>query len=304
MRKLLLFLGLFYLVFACEKAGSSELSYYDEAATEAEGAEFDSFDEVDLEDSQSAGLKKAREQVTNPSTNQKETPDKTPSIKKRIIKTGHLTMQVKSVDSSTAQIYQTVNQFDAYISGQNLTSNNYEIRNTFTIRVPIEQFDALMNNLAGQGTYIKQRQISSKDVTAEFVDIEIRLKTKKEVRDRYIDILRKKAKTVEEVLQAEEAIREVQEEIESREGRLRYLKDQTSLSTIYLNIYETVDYTPEPVSYRKTFGSRIVDALENGWEFLQLIFIGLLTIWPLLIIFGLLIWQRKRLFKSRNKKSI
>ena len=229
------------------------------------------------------------------------TPQK-PSTTRKIIKTGNLRMQVEDVEATSKIVQSITEQHDGYISGQNLTSNNYEIRNNFTIRVPIEQFDPLMEAIAGQGAFIKQRQVTSRDVTEEFVDIESRLKTKKIVRERYIEVLRNKAKKVEDILKAEEAIRVVQEEIESREGRLRYLKDQTAMSTINLGMYQTVEYEPEPITYRKSFGNKLVAAFQNGWQLVQYLFLGLINIWPLIIILGLLIWQRKRLFKSRSTK--
>ena len=205
------------------------------------------------------------------------------------------------MNASSNAVKIMIDQYDAYLGSQNLTSNNYEIRNDLTIRVPIDQFEPLMDALTGEGTFIKQRQVTSRDVTEEFLDIQTRLKTKKAVRDRYIEVLRTKAKNVEEILKAEEAIRVVQEEIESREGRLNYLKDKTSWSTIHLHMYQELDYTPEPV-YRRGFGKRLVSALQTGWDLIQEITLGLITIWPLLIIFGVLIWQRKRIFKWRRKK--
>ena len=73
---------------------------------------------------------------------------------------------------------------------------------------------------------MQRKNVSVQDVTEEYLDIEARLKTKKEVEARYIEILKSKTKTVEDVLKAEEQIRIIREEIEAREGRLNYLKNQ------------------------------------------------------------------------------
>ena len=66
--------------------------------------------------------------------------------------------------------------------------------------------------------FLDKEDITSNDVTAEFVDIESRLKTKKEVRNRYITILKTKTGKVKDIIQAEEAIRKITEEIEVKEG--------------------------------------------------------------------------------------
>ncbi len=228
-------------------------------------------------------------------------PTQTPSKQRRIIKTGQLRMQVENVEENTETVKTLVEQYNGYISSQNLTNTSYEIQHNFIIRVPFDQFEPLMDALAAEAIYVKQRSVNAQDVTEEFVDIETRLKTKKAVRDRYVEILRTKAKTVEEILKAEEAIRVVQEEIEAREGRLNYLKDQTALSTINLNVYQRVEYQPEPSTYRKSFFDRMLTSLQNGWELVQTLFLGLISIWPLLIILAILVWQRKRIFRRRRR---
>ena len=90
-------------------------------------------------------------------------------------------------------------------------------------------------------------------MTEEFIDIEQRLKNKKEVQRRYIEILQNKAKTVEDVLAAEDKIRIIQEEIESREGRLRYLKDNIALSTINIEMYQELEQGEAEIVYEKGF---------------------------------------------------
>ena len=142
-------------------------------------------------------------------------------------------------------------------------------------------------------------------MTEEYVDITTRLKTKKEVRDRYVDILRSKAKTVKEVLMAEEQIRHVQEEIEAKEGRLRYLRDRVNMSTINLEIYQEIEYQPEPNVYVKSFWAKLKDGFSYGWNLLQGIVLSIVSIWPLVILFGLFWWCRKWLWNRirRNQKA-
>ena len=103
-----------------------------------------------------------------------------------------------------------------------------------------------------------------------------------------------KAKTVEDVLAAEEKIRVIQEEIESREGRLRYLKDNVSLSTIHIEMYEETEQKLAVV-YEEGFFSKAKGGFANGWNFILGLLVGLINIWPILLIIILLILFRKKL---------
>lgn len=216
----------------------------------------------------------------------------TVAIERKIIKTGAYSIKVKDVKESTAAIEKMVEEFEGFISSVEMNNSTYRITNQVVIRVPAGQFDGLMAAIEKEALFVNYSRVNAQDVTEEYLDVETRLNTKKQVRDRYVAILRDKAKTVEEVLKAEEAIRVIQEEIESREGRLNYLKNRVSLSTINLEIYQEVPYTPDR-GQRTSFWTKLKQSLSNGWTLIVNLVLGLVTIWPLLIIGGLLLWRWK-----------
>ncbi|NRB53949.1 MAG: DUF4349 domain-containing protein [Saprospiraceae bacterium] len=219
------------------------------------------------------------------------------AMERKIIKTADFRIKVKEVEESTKRIEEMVTAHEGFMSAVNLTNSTYRITNQLTIRVPANRFDELMNTIETESIFTDYRRVNAKDVTEEYLDIQTRLNTKKQVRDRYVAILRDKAKTVEEVLKAEEAIRVIQEEIESREGRLNYLKNRVALSTINLEIYQEVPYTPDRGN-RTTFWTRLKQSAADGWTLVVSLVLGLVTIWPLVLIGALVIWRRKWLRKK------
>lgn len=274
-----LFLALFlFTALSCQNA-SKEGGYEDN---------FQMKEEFDAEPLQEDAPPPSFEKPVQPQSDPK---NETVPIPRQIIKTAEYRIKVKNVEKSSRSINALAEEFGGFVSSSELTNSSYEITNNITIRVPAGQFDSLLNAIGGEAVFTNYRRISSQDVTEEFVDIETRLKTKKEVRDRYEEILRKKAKTVEEVLKAEELIRVIQEEIEAKEGRLRYLRNQVAMSTIHLEIYQEIEYRAEPAVYRKSFGSKLLNALENGWELVQVLVLGFISIWPLVLIGGLIVWK-------------
>ena len=215
-------------------------------------------------------------------------------VERKMIWTGHLAFQVQNVDESTQKITEMVKKAGGFISDLNLTSSTYEISNSIKIRIDNEKFQDLISSLKSESKFIKRIEINSTDVTEEFIDIESRLKTKRDVRDRYIKILNTKTGDVKDIIAAEEAIRKITEEIEAKEGRLRYLKDKVKFSTINLRIYQEVEYTRTPEIYVKTFTEKASQALGNGWEIVKGFVLFILTTWPFwLIIFSIGFWKRK-----------
>jgi hypothetical protein len=118
------------------------------------------------------------------------------------------------------------------------------------------------------------------------VDLESRLKTKREVETRYTNILRSKAGTVEELFEAESKIGALHEEIEATISRMNYLKSQVSYSTINLEYYQKVVEQIAGSDEETTF-DQFHKALTSGWNVLVGVIIALVYLWPLFIIAGI-----------------
>lgn len=217
----------------------------------------------------------------------------------KIIKTGEVRYQVKNVEQSTAKIKGIIQQIGGYISNMRFSNNRYALENRFTVKIPQSQFDLVLDSINNAVMFIDYENISTKDVTEEYMDLETRLKTKLEVKSRYESILRKQAKTVKEILETEEKLGDLQEEIESAQGRLKYLQNRVDYSTIVIELYEKVEYKEEPISYEKSFWSKSKEGFIQGWSLISLMVIGMINVWPFILFSCLIIlWLRRR---KRNK---
>lgn len=217
----------------------------------------------------------------------------------RIIYTAAARARVEKLDSALARVIRQITSSGGHLSSQHRTNSTYEHTAQLTIRLPADQLNGALEFLPEIAAEIDYQNLDSRDVTAEWLDLESRLQTKRDVRDRYIDILRNRAQKVEDILNAEDKIRVITEEIEAKEGRLRYLRDQVSLSTLTLELYETVEYRSTGPTVKRGFGSKFLDSLAFGGQMVQDILLGLVSIWPLLILgvfvfFGVRRWRKRK----------
>jgi hypothetical protein len=155
------------------------------------------------------------------------------------------------------------------------------MENKMTIKVQSEYFYDLLKEIDAQAKFVNFRNVKTNDVSKEFVDLESRLKTKREVEARYIQILRNKAGTIEELLDAEQQIGALHEEIEATVSRINSLKDQVSYSSIHLEFYQaiTLEVQQEP-----TWKEKFVNGLNTGLSGILNIVIVLAYLWPLMIV--------------------
>lgn len=221
---------------------------------------------------------------------------------RKVIKTASFRFEVKDMHESSSKIESLVRDFGGDITAMNQSTTNYHINNEITIRVPDESFEKLLHAISPESINTNHKKIYSEDLTEEYVDIGARLKNKREVHGKYVQLLRNKAKTVEEVLKAEEAIRQIQEEIEAREGRMRYINNKTAFSTINLSLYQKVDYVAEATEdpYEVTIADRFKNSFMNGWEMVIGIVLILINFWPIVFILGLIVWRRNAIIRRIN----
>jgi hypothetical protein len=95
-----------------------------------------------------------------------------------------------------------------------------------------------------------------------------------------LDILRR-ARTVDEVLKVQEQLQRIREEIEVVEGRNRYLGDRVAYSTLSVTLYELSTAAQPP---QEGFIYKLWTSVKDGWNILKQLILGLVTVWPLLII--------------------
>ena len=98
---------------------------------------------------------------------------------------------------------------------------------------------------------------------------------------------------MEEVLQVQKEINDLQEEIEAAGGRISYLNSQSAYSTINLTYYEP---TPgiTPPNTNPGFAARVIEAFKTGADIIKTLVLGLITIWPLLLIIFVAVWIWRR----------
>lgn len=215
-----------------------------------------------------------------------------------IKKTADIDITVDDYAAARAAVERIVKSSQAYISGENEQNSTYRISNHLVIRVSNQSFESLIAGLSGIASHVNSKNSYSEDVTADYVDISARLKSKKEVEQRYIELLAH-AQKVSDILEIEEQLRVIREEIEAKEAQLNYLKDQVTYSTVNLDLHQDFEYIP---SDEPGFFGRIGHAFGNGWKGFLSLLIGLVYVWPLWLILGIVSYVLLRFLRKRIKK--
>lgn len=215
---------------------------------------------------------------------------------KKLIKTGYFKMKVDNLKKAQGEVLAITSRLKGYTASESLNNYGGYSEMTQTIRVPAESYDSLVIYIGRLADKVENSSTNIDDVTAEYLDVSARLETKKALESRYREILRD-AKRVEDLLAIETQIANVRGEIESMEGRLKYMSNQVQFSTLTLVYYESLgtDFG---------FGGKVGNAFSNGWDAFLMFLVGVVASWPFLILIGCAVWLFVRWRRNRRQASV
>ena len=222
--------------------------------------------------------------------------------KKKIIKDGTITLASEDIGKSKKNIDELAKQFQAYYDNETMDNTESEIGYNLKIRIPSDNFEKLVEKLESGGDVIENKSLTSRDVTAEYVDLETRLEQKRLYLKRYKELLAK-ANNVKEILAVEESIRNLQEEIESQVGSLKLLSDQISYSSLEIIIYKrkALIFKPEEGF---SYSERFKIAFSESWELTISMLIQLISILPIILLIMLSVFTFRRIRKKRRNNRL
>jgi hypothetical protein len=220
----------------------------------------------------------------------------TPQAQKKIIHTANLRFKVNDLKKAEIALKTQIQAIGGYIANANQNRQSGNLENNWTVRVPATKFDIFIGNVEKESIYTDSKNIAAEDVTAEYVDNDLRIKAKQKVFERYLELL-KQAKNVQDIMAVEEQIRIIREEIESKEGRQKYLNDQVDFSTVTLNFYQETETSSAP---EQPFYVRIWHNFTDGWVSFFNMIIGLFYLIPYILLIFVITYLIRKWWKNRK----
>jgi hypothetical protein len=224
---------------------------------------------------------------------------------RKIIRNADLTLEAEKPDEAQRKITAVAEGKKGFVitSTQRNTNEKLSGSNSVSmqIRVPSDKFQESLEEIRKTADRVIVESVTGQDVTEEFVDIEARLKTKKALEARFLEIMQQ-AKSVTEALEVERQLANVRTEIERIEGRKRFLESQTSLSTINVEIRTPVAITSSSTGFFYELKQAVSDGFEAALTFILVLIRILIALIPFLVLVVLPVLLVLRYFWRKYKK--
>lgn len=222
----------------------------------------------------------------------------------RVIKEGTVSLDVEAdgFDSAFAAVVEAARRRGGSVVGsQTLTEDDADGGSTgsLTVRVPVDEYEDLLVAVADIGE-VRRRSVTAEDVSAEFVDLQARQRNL-EAQERFYLGLLDQAQGVEDAIAIQQQLETITEQLEQAKGRIAFLDDRTSFSTLTVELRE-----PSAAELASSSDETDRPSLAAAWRTAQDAFVnvvGALIVFagfalPFLLI-GLALYALIRLVRAR-----
>ena len=218
-------------------------------------------------------------------------------ISNMVIRTATVSIEVDSLEHAVARVRELAAQFGGYVANTDITTGKNQLRNaTLEVKIPATRFEASLSGLTPIGK-LESVSVEAEDVGEQFVDVSARMDNARRLERRLIDLLAARTGKLKDVLDVEQALARVREEIERYEGRIRYLKAHTAMSTLSVTVHE-----PLPVvgtAGKSVMGEAFTQAWRNFVVLLSLAVQSLGVVLPLGLV-AFVVWIGTKRWRLRG----
>lgn len=218
-----------------------------------------------------------------------------------IIKSGSISIETESFSESEKRISNATAKFTGNVTKTSSNVNaNGKRQGSISVRIPSDKFDEFISEINSFGKIMSQN-ISGRDVTEEYIDLEARLKTQRELEKRLLELLNVKTASLTDVVEVEQKLSGVRENIERTEGRIRFLKDQSAFSTLTISLFEpSLLQTSSGGGFFYEIGQSFKKGINGFTEVLTFIITFTISFLPILIFLSILFIVIRKYLKNRH----
>jgi DNA repair exonuclease SbcCD ATPase subunit len=212
------------------------------------------------------------------------------SVDRIVIQNADLTIVVSDVKGRMEDIQAMAQQMGGFVVSSNLyqsyTDNYVEVPEAqITIRVPAEQLDKALEQIKEGVVEVQNETRTGQDVTAEYVDLQSRLKNYEAAESQLEEIMENATET-EDVINTFNQLVYYREQIELVKGQMKYYEEAAALSAINIRIVAEETIQPVVIGKWEPKGvalEAIQDLIDYLKDFVDFLIRFVLFILPVLI---------------------
>jgi len=241
---------------------------------------------------------------------------------KHFIKTADVNMEVKDVYDATISIEKSVQELGGFVTHSNLKSNvisedtyntsneeamlikKYQSENSMQVRVPTSKLEEFLTQINDKKLFLNSRSINAEDVTSNIKYAELEGKRIKKTGENISQLKTNKDKVqlndenMSESNQQQYANMDVTDNLKYSTVDIYIKEPKIRIAEIAITNTKSIDD-----QYKFSFIYSVKSAFVEGYYLIQKIIIGLIVIWPILLIGAVVLFIYKKRKSARRQQN-
>lgn len=247
----------------------------------------------------------------------------TMSVKdKQFIKTANVNMEVKDVYDATISIEKSVQELGGFVTHSDLKSNvisedtyntsdkeamlikKYQSENTMQVRVPTAKLGELLTLINDKKLFLNSRSINAEDVTSGIKYAELEGKRIKKTEENIDKLKTNKDKVnmsnenMAEANQQQLANMDITDNLKYSTVNIYIKEPKVRVATIAITNTKSID---DEYKFDFVYGAK--SAFVEGFYLIQKIAVGLITIWPIILIGAVIFYVVRKRKPAKKQQS-
>lgn len=211
---------------------------------------------------------------------------------RKIASTASLDLRVNNLQEVIGQIREAASAQGGYVEHSSVSEPRIGVQSAWmTVKVPANNFQAAFDAIKSRVSYVAGENMGSTDLTTSFIDLQARLNNK-QAEERIAQGLFDRATKISDAIEVSQHLATVRAEIESLQGQLRLMENQTAMATISISLTEDPKVVADGGEFRsgnvwKRAWNELVASLTTlGSGLVVLVVAGI----PVLFVYGFILW--------------
>jgi hypothetical protein len=191
------------------------------------------------------------------------------AVDRKIIAKGNVSLEAENVGNTAFHVTRIADEYGGEVTERETTTNDDGDISTarLLLRIPVADFDQAFTELEDVAD-LQSSNTGKEDVTTKVIDTQVRIRAQRRSLLR-VEALLDRAQSISDIIRIESQLTRRQADLESLESRLTYLTDQTSMSTISVNISLPPKEKKEEKKKEEPEEAGFLAGLEDGWKALK-----------------------------------
>ena len=195
--------------------------------------------------------------------------DEAAPVDRKIIAKGNVSLEAENVGNTAFHVTRIADEHGGEVTERETTTNDDGDISTarLLLRIPVADFDAAFTELEDVAD-LQSSNTGKEDVTTKVIDTQVRIRAQRRSLLR-VEALLDRAQSISDIIRIEAQLTRRQADLDSLESRLSYLNDQTSMSTISVNISLPPKEKKKEKKNDEPEEAGFLAGLEDGWKALK-----------------------------------